>query len=176
MKKQKNYWDNFRFEFALYINEDPKDYTNKKPIVCQRSFDVKNFNEDVVNSIEIKDLMDSLTGTNGHNMGLIPNYLKQISKKNCWREYNPYRVVDIDDTRGAYSSEDVFTFEIKVDNKLVAKSSFSGTWLHTAYVKNFNDRYEINIKEIIPEIIKEIEYYFSKDAYTTSYAGYELEK
>lgn len=176
MKKQKNYWDNFRFEFALYINEDPKDYTSKKPIVCQRRFDVKNFNEDVINSVEIKELIDSLTGTNTPTMGLIPNYLKQISKKNCWREYNPYRVVDVDNTKGAYATEDTFTFEIKVDKKLVAKGSFSGTWLHTAYVKNFNDKYEINIKEIIPEIIKEIEYYFSKDAYTTSYAGYELEK
>ena len=42
---------------------------------------------------------------------------------------------------------------------MVAKSSFSGNWFQK------DVRYEVNIREIIPTIIKEIEYYFSKDEY-----------
>lgn len=175
MKNRKQYpWENFRFEFVLYINEQNKrDDNSRKPIVCQRYFDVKNYNKDVLNSMELKELSDSLMGMNTQTMGLIPDYLKKISKRNCWGEYNPYRVVELEDeNKDMFNYDDVFTLEIKVDKRVVLKSSFSGNWLHTAYIQNEEEmRYEVNIKKIIPNIIKEIEYYFSRDEYTLPFGA-----
>ena len=161
MINKKNPWERFRFEFTLYINEQTKKEENaKKPIICQRFFDIKNYNKDVIQSLEIKELIDSLTGVHTPTMGLIPSLLKKKSKRYCWGGYNPYRVVEIEDEiKDIFENEDVFTFEIKVDKKIVAKSSFSGNWFQK------DVRYEVNIREIIPTIIKDIEYYFSKDEY-----------
>ena len=171
MKSNKKPWDNFRFEFALCINEQvKKDENAKKPIICHRMFDVKGYNENVINSVEIKELMDELTGINTPNMGLIPNFLKQISKKYAWGSYNPYRVVPIEEDKNVFENEDIFTFEIKVDGNVIAKSSFSGNWFQK------DVRYEVNIKEIIPSIIGEISEYFSRTEYTTSYGGYDIKK
>ena len=68
------------------------------------------------------------------------------------------------------SFEDIFTFEIKVDKKVVAKSSFSGNWFQK------DVRYEVNIREIIPNIIGEISEYFSRENYTTLYGEYDIKK
>ncbi len=168
MKNKKQFpWERFRFEFVLYINEQTKrDEKAKKPIICQRYFDVRDYNKDVLNSMEIKTLIDSLTGVHTPTMGLIPKFLKQISKRHSWSNYNPYRVVAIEEeTKDLFENEDVFTFEIKVDKRVVAKSSFSANWFQK------DVRYGVNIKEIIPEIIKEIEFYFSRDEYTIPFAA-----
>ena len=75
--KSRNPWDNFRFEFALYINEEvKKNEKAKKPIICQRMFDVKGYNRDVINSVEIKELIDELTGIHTPTMGIIPKFLR----------------------------------------------------------------------------------------------------
>ena len=87
MNTTKNPWERFRFEFALYINEQSKD-DNKKPIICKRKFDIRDYNKEVIRSTEIKELSDRLTSMNMERMGLIPNYLKKISKRQCWSEYN----------------------------------------------------------------------------------------
>jgi len=170
--KSRNPWDNFRFEFALYINEEvKKNEKAKKPIICQRMFDVKGYNRDVINSVEIKELIDELTGIHTPTMGIIPKFLKNISKKYTWSSYNPYRVVPIDDeSKNIFENEDIFTFEIKVDKKVVAKSSFSGNWFQK------DVRYEVNIREIIPNIIGEISEYFSRENYTTLYGEYDIKK
>ena len=162
MKTKENHWEKFRFEFALYINEHhPIGENGRKPFICQRFFDIRNFNEKVINSLEMKELTDSLTGIYTPTMGLIPKFLKQISKKQCWSEYNPYRVVELgNETKELFKNEDIFTFEIKVDKKVVAKSSFSGNWFQPEV------RSEVDIREIIPDIIKEIEYFFTKKEYT----------
>jgi len=170
--KSRNPWDNFRFEFALYINEAAKKTENaKKPIICQRMFDIRGYNKNAINSAEIKELIDELTGIHTPTMGMIPSFLKKISKKYAWSGYNPYRVVPIDDdTKNVFENEDIFTFEIKVDKKVIAKSSFSGNWFQK------DVRYEVNIREIIPSIIAEISEYLSRDNYTTSYGGYDITK
>tara|TARA_R110001592_G_scaffold302889_1_gene574939 strand:- start:576 stop:1115 length:540 start_codon:yes stop_codon:yes gene_type:complete len=172
MKNNKNPWDNFRFEFALYINEQAKKKENaKKPFICQRMFDVKRFNKESINSVEIKELMDTLTGVHTPTMGMIPNFLKKISKKYAWRGYNPYRVVELeDDNKDIFENEDIFTFEIKLDGNIIGKSSFSGNWFQK------DVRYEVDIREIIPSIIGEIGEYLSRDDYTTAYGGYEINK
>ena len=56
-------------------------------------------------------------------------------------------------------NEDTFTFEIKVDKNIIAKSTFSGNWFPTMV------RYQVNIKPIIPNIIEEITEFFTRKDY-----------
>jgi hypothetical protein len=164
-QKKKNFWDNFRFEFILYINEHKTRENKLRPIICQRLFDVRRYNKNVLNSIELKELMDDLTSVS--EMGLIPKFLKEKSEKYLWRNYNPYRYYDRE-PKDNFENEDIFTFEIRVDKRIVAKSMFSGNWFPTEV------RYSVNIKEIIPEIIDQIQECFSLDEYETTYGNYDL--
>tara|TARA_R110002050_G_scaffold79261_1_gene169313 strand:- start:34394 stop:34891 length:498 start_codon:yes stop_codon:yes gene_type:complete len=153
--KEKNFWDDFRFEFNLCIN---------KNIICQRLFDVKRYNKDVLKSIELKELMENITSMNTNDigaLGIIPNYFKDLCQNVAWTHYNPYReYVKPANTRDIFENEDVFTFQIKVDKKVVASSQFSGNWFQK------DVRHAVNIRDIIPKIIREIETYMSLRDYT----------
>ena len=73
-----------RFEFVLYINDH---------IICQRYFNIRDYNEDSVKSLEMKDLMDNIVGMNNGDfgsLGIIPRYLKNKSVDYLWDNYNPY--------------------------------------------------------------------------------------
>ena len=169
--KKRNFWEDFRFEFVLYINNGRREESDH--IICQRLFDVKNFNEDVLSSIELKEVMDEIAGVNNGifgEMGIIPKFFKEQSKEVCWKLYRPYLVNKSDGGRNVFENEDLFTFEIKLDKNTIAKSVFSGNWFQT------DVRYAVNIRKIIPKIIEEIQNTFSKKAYTTTYEGYDLKK
>ena len=101
------------------------------------------------------------------SMGIIPTFFKEQSKEVCWKQYRPY-LAGKSDTKNIFENEDLFTFEIKVDKESVAKSVFSGNWFQT------DVRYAVNIREIIPEIIDEIQKTFSRNDYTTTYGQYDL--
>lgn len=153
--------DEQRFEFVLYIN---------KNIICQRYFSIKDFNEKVLKSLELKELMDYLVGTcNGQfgSLGIIPSHLKTKAIDYLWRNYNPYAPKK-DDVKTNSDKEDIFDFEIKVDKMTVAQSTFSGN-LFPPQV-----RYQVDIKEIIPTIINEIKTTFSQKKYTTKYVDVVL--
>ena len=157
MNKKTNFWDNFRFEFNLYINDN---------IICQRMFNVKHYNKDVLNSLELNEMMKELTGTSIDGlgrMGIIPTHFKTLCQAVSWRQYNPYRIKEVRDDVNIFNNEDLFTFEIKVDKKVIAKSQFSGNWFQT------DVRYAVNIRDIIPQIISEIEHYMSMNEYTLPY-------
>ena len=142
-----------RFEFVLYINNH---------IICQRYFNIREFNENSVNSWEMKDLMDAICGmNNGYfgSMGIIPNYLKNKSKDYLWNNYNPYFVQPDQEPRNIFEKVDDFQFEIKIDKKSVAKSVFSGNYFPPKV------RYAVVIKEIIPTIMFEIRDSLSKKKY-----------
>jgi hypothetical protein len=169
--RKKNFWENFRFEFVLYINNGRREESDH--IICQRLFDVKGFNEEVLSSLELKEVMDEIAGVhNGRygDMGLIPKFFKEQSKDVCWKLYKPYLVSKNEPGRDIFENEDLFTFEIKLDKKTIAKSVFSGNWFQT------DVRYAVNIRKIIPTIIEEIQNTFSQKAYTTTYEGYDLKK
>lgn len=158
MTDKKNWWEDLRFEFNLYINDN---------IICQRLFNVKGYNEEVLNSIELKEMMDEITGislNDAGRMGIIPTFFKNSCKNVTWRDYKPYRPKDVNDDFNIFSNEDFFTFEVKVDKKTVAKSVFSGNHFQT------DVRYAVNIREIIPEIISELEDYMSRKKYTLPYS------
>lgn len=135
-----------RFEFLLYINNN---------IICQRYFNIKDFD----NVKNVKELMDNLTGMNNGQygtLGIIPNFLKERSKDFIWANYNPYATTQDLVVRNLFEKIDNFQFEIRVDRETVAKSIFSGNFFPPKV------RYAVDIKEIIPSIIAEIRYYFSK--------------
>jgi len=154
MNKKTNFWDNFRFEFNLYINDN---------IICQRLFNVKHYNKEVLNSLELRDMMNEVTGLNIDNlgrMGIIPTYFKGLCQGVTWRQYNPWRPKEFNENFSVFTNEDIFIFEVKVDKKTIAKSQFSGNWFQT------DVRYQVNIRDIIPSIISELEEHMSLDEYT----------
>lgn len=157
-----------RFEFILYINDN---------IICQRYFSVKDFNEDSVYSVELKELMDRLVGMNtgGYSglhsgMGIIPSHLKKKSMDIMWRFYNPHNIYQqkFEENRNIFDKEDIFNFEIKVDRETIAESTFSGNYFPQQI------RYQVDIKEVIPNIISEIRHTLSKKSYTHEYADVRL--
>jgi hypothetical protein len=143
-----------RFEFILYINNN---------IICQRFFHVRDFNEDSINSLEMKQLMDSICGMNNNEfgmLGIIPNHLKEKSIDFLWNVYNPHIPSSEQITKTTNDKIDDFQFEIKVDKKMVGKSIFSGNPFPPKV------RYAVDIKEIIPSIMSEIRHYLSLKNYT----------
>lgn len=143
-----------RFEFVLYINNH---------IICQRYFNIKDFNEESIKSWEMKELMDNLCGMNNGQfgeMGIVPNFLKSKSKDYLWANYNPYSPNQDLNPRNIFEKIDDFQFEIKVDKKTVGKSVFSGNFFPPKV------RYAVDIKEIIPTIMNEIRYFLSLKNYT----------
>ena len=151
-----------RFEFVLYINRN---------IICQRYFSIKDYNEKSLNSLELKELMDTLVGMNNGqfgSLGLIPAQLKAKAVDYLWKNYNPYYTKKEDTPKNLFEKEDVFDFEIKVDKVTVAQSTFSGNFFPPQV------RYQVDIKEIIPSIISEIKYTLSQKKYTTKYADVAL--
>lgn len=141
-----------RFEFILYINNH---------IICQRYFHIRDFNEESIDSLEMKTLMDEICGMNlGEfgDVGIIPKHLKTKSIDFLWNTYNPYS--DYQEQRNPTEKDDNFQFEIKVDKKLVGKSIFNGNLFPPKV------RYAVDIKEIIPLIMSEIRHSLSQKNYT----------
>jgi hypothetical protein len=147
-----------RFEFILYINDH---------IICQRYFNIRDFNEESVHSFEMKELMDSICGMNNGQfgqMGIIPNFLKEKAKDYVWNNYNPYSIQQDQSPRNIFEKLDNFQFEIKVDKKMAGKSVFTGNYFPPKV------RYAVDIKEIIPAIMSEIRYFLSQKNYTKAVA------
>lgn len=142
-----------RFEFSLFINDN---------IICQRYLNIRDFNEDSVNSLEIKDLIDSIVGMNNEmgGLGIIPNLLKKRTLRLMWDNYNPYSLTHDDSNKNIFEKIDNFQFEVRVDKKLAVKGQFCGNFFPPKV------RYAVDIKEVIPEIMSEIRYYLSLKNYT----------
>ena len=153
-----------RFEFLLLINGN---------IICQRYFDIRNYNEEALQSLEMKELIDTIGGTNNteHGMlGMIPKFLQGKSREYLWGYYRPYTPQTTEDInrRNIYDKIDTFGFQIKIDGETVGETAFSGNVFPPKV------RYQVNIKDIIPEIISEIRHSLSKKSYTDTYGGVPL--
>ena len=164
-----------RFEFVLYINKAKKEAEGlNAPIICQRYFSIRDYNKEVLDSIELKELMDELVGLNNNgvsgSMGVIPDFLKVKSRDYLWSMYNPhYKQLEEDiQHRDIWTKDDTFTFQLKVDKNVVADGIFSGNYFPPKV------RYQVNIKEIIPTIISKIRDTFSLDKYEQEFESYDL--
>ncbi len=146
--------EELRYQFVLYINDN---------IICQRYFNIFDFNEDSLNSIELKELMESVAGMNNGDhgsLGIIPRYLQRKSLTYLWDNYNPYATQYDENNKNIFERKDNFQFEIKIDEKSVAKTEFSGNYFPPKI------RYAVDVREIIPEIISEVRTYLSQKSYT----------
>lgn len=146
--------EELRYQFVLYINDN---------IICQRYFNIFDFNEDSLNSIELKELMESVAGMNNGehgSLGIIPRYLQRKSLTYLWDNYNPYATQYDENNKNIFERKDNFQFEIKIDEKSVAKTEFSGNYFPPKI------RYAVDVREIIPEIISEVRTYLSQKSYT----------
>jgi hypothetical protein len=85
-----------------------------------------------------------------------------------YKFYNPYNPPKEESYKNIFEKEDTFDFEIRVDKTTVALSTFSGNYFPPQV------RYQVDIKELIPNIISEIKDTLSKKKYTTKYADVEL--
>lgn len=143
-----------RFEFVLYINDH---------IICQRYFNIYDFNEDSIKSLELKEMMDNIAGMNNGDYGshgIIPNHLKEKSLTYLWDNYNPYFLQPEEGSKNIFEKEDNFQFEVKVDKASVAKTQFSGNFFPPKV------RYAVDVREIIPSIMSEIRHSMSQKKYT----------
>ena len=137
---------NKKFEFQLLINGN---------IICQRYFNVKDYNPDVTQSYELKDCVDRCVDIiTGDNQWKIPSdsTLKGKTWEYLWSGFNPY----LDEyppceCKSNYENEDIFTFQIKVNSHTIIERQFTGN----EYPPKV--RYDVNIRGIIPEIIAEIQ-------------------
>lgn len=139
----------YDFEFLLKINGN---------IICQRSFAVNGYEPN--REYDVKELMDDLTGMNNGQYGthgIIPRFLKNRCVDYQWRSYNPYleRIENTQERPDVFENEDMIDFEINYKGQPFAASQFSGNYFQTRV------RYEINIKEIIPNIFDLIRYHLS---------------
>jgi len=142
------------YEFYLYINNN---------IVCQRYFQLKGYNDKVLKSMELKELIETVAS-------IVQKDLENKTRDYLYQHYNPYDVQKSEDIQriDIYENEDVFDVEIRVNEKIIAKKRFTGN------VYPPKVRYSVNIKELIPEIISTIQDTLSQKKYVTEYAGIEL--
>ena len=175
------------FEFVLKINGN---------IICQRYFNIHNFNPDVIDSLEMKELLDSITGMSNNgilgSMGIIPKYLKLRSAEYLqFFEDHPHLAFKNKDgeKKNIWDKEDIYTFEIKIDGEIVGVSQFTGNVFPPKIRYKVNLKHKTNIwgervlndkgqtiaLDILPRITKEIKKTFSQKSYTNEYMGYSLD-
>jgi hypothetical protein len=142
-----------KFEFVFFIN---------KNIVCQRYFTVKNFNKQSLKSMDLIDCVKNVTD-------IIKKDLKNKTYDFLWGQYNPYFEQKSEDiVKDDNTVEDVFDFQIRVDEVVVAHTQIRGN----DYPQRV--RYSVDIRKLIPGIIAEIQNTLSKENFDVEYCGIEL--
>lgn len=142
-----------KFEFVFFIN---------KHIICQRYFTVKNFNKQSLKSMDLIDCINNVTN-------MIKQDLKNKTYDFLWGQYNPYFEQKSEDiVKDDNTVEDIFDFQIKVDEAVVAHTQIRGN----DYPQRV--RYSVDIRKLIPGIIAEIQNTLSKENFDVEYSGIEL--
>lgn len=135
-------YNKFKFEFLLSVN---------KNIICQRLFDIRNYNEQILSSIDLKWLIDDC-------VDIIEDDLKEKTIEYLWKFYNPYvkqEQIEVDESRNNIDKEHTFEFEIRVNRKCVIKKQFDGR----PYAPNV--KYQVDITDIIGDLISVVRDAFS---------------
>jgi hypothetical protein len=142
-----------KFEFVFYIN---------KNIIVQRFFNIKNYNKDVLRSVELVDCIKNVSE-------IIKKDLKDKSIDFLWKNYDEFAEREVieeqlkNSEKNIYENEDIYDFEIKVDDKVVAHTQFTGN----VYPQRV--RYSVDVRKLIPSIISEIQYTFSQENFDVEY-------
>jgi hypothetical protein len=138
-----------KFEFMLRINGN---------IICQRYFAVKNFNPKNVASLEVIECVNDC-------VEMIQRQLKIKSLEFLWSQYNAYEKQTEDQINKTpiYDKEDIFDFEIRIDERVIGARRFTGN----VYPQRV--RYTVDIRELIPKIISQIQYTLGQENFTVEY-------
>jgi hypothetical protein len=162
------------FEFVLRINDH---------IICQRYFNIKNYNNDCRESLEMKEMMDDIMGVNQQaRLGVIPEFFKWQCMDYTIKENDlPYN-----SQNKSADKDDKFTLEILKNNvnrlrdkngdfdlddlqkESLAIGMFDGKIFHPSV------RYEIDVRSIIPDIIVTIQDAMNQKKYTKTYGSERL--
>lgn len=138
-----------KFEFILRINGN---------IICQRYFAVKSFNYKSIQSLDLIYCTENC-------VSLIQNQLKDKSVEYLWNQYNPYekQTEDQINRTSIWDKEDIFDFEIRIDERVVAAKRFTGN----IYPQRV--RYSVDIRDLIPKIISRIQDVLSQENFSVEY-------
>ena len=126
-----------KFEFILRINGN---------IICQRYFAVRNFNPKSVQSLDMLYCVSDC-------VSMIQERMKEKSVDYIWNQFNPYDIQTTEQINRTpiFEKEDIFDFEIRIDERVVAAKRFTGN----VYPQRV--RYSVDIRDIIPSIISSIQ-------------------
>ena len=150
------------YEFVLKINEN---------IICQRYFNVRNYNEKFRESLEVIEMTDEIMGVNNYlELGIIPEFFKKQCMAKLWGSYNPSYYQTRVRKRDNLENEYYFNLQVLINKEVVADTSFSAALFH------YTIRYNIDIREIIPTIVNVITNYMSLDNYTEKFGGVLLNR
>lgn len=150
------------YQFLLKINDN---------IVCQRYFNLNNYNKDFRESYEVIEMLDEIMGMgNSYELGIIPDFFKSKCVSKSWDTYNPAFYQDRVKFKDIYEIEDNFNFDVLINDEVVASTSFS------ANLFQYSVRRNIDIRDIIPEIVRVISYYMELKNYTKTYGGIKLSR
>lgn len=131
------------FDFTLFINDK---------IICKRYFDIRDYNNNCKKSYEIKEMISDLILT-------IENQMKLKSINSLWDSYNPYVSKNLSNVTERNNKNDMFKLNISVDSKIIISGYFEGNKYQPKV------RYQVDIKPIIPTLIKAIRFYMSISDY-----------
>ena len=138
-----------KFEFILRINGN---------IICQRYFAVKNFNPKSVYSLNLIECVNDC-------VEMVQSQLKKKSLEYLWGQYNAYEKQTEDQINRTpiYDKEDIFDFEIRIDERVVGARRFTGN----VYPQRV--RYSVDVRELIPKIISQIQYTLGQEKLHVEY-------
>jgi len=155
----KKAYKTYPYEFLFLINGNP---------IVGRNFPIYNFNKDSLTSIELRDVIDAC-------VDILQKHFKSKTYDYMYKYYNPYFYTTSEEetteteTVSIYENEDIFTFQILNNKKVVIEKIFSG-----------NDyppqvRYDVDIRKILPKIIDQIQQGMNQKEYVKNYCDYELD-
>lgn len=107
----------YRFSFVLTIADSNNN--NDDIIICKRDFDIYNFDEDSLYSIELKECIDDV-------VSLINKDLKSKSRVYTWYNYDKNYVTPEFSTPISSENQSLFKFSFYCDKKLVICKGWSG--------------------------------------------------
>jgi hypothetical protein len=154
MKKS---YQSYPYEFLFMINGNP---------IVGRNFPIKNFNRESLSSLDLKDVIDDVVDViklhfKNNTYEYLYKYYSYFTENNNNEEY---------EVRDIYENEDFFTFQIKVNNRVIAEKIFTGNDFPPKV------RYDVDIRKIIPKMIEIIQIGLSQKNYTKNYGDYDLTK
>jgi hypothetical protein len=117
-------------------------------IICQRNFDIRDYNHNCQKSFEIKEMILEVIMT-------IENQLKGKSLDYMWKLYDPFTPKFIPQTDSQNIRSDLFKLNISMNSEIMVSGCFDGN----KYPPKI--RYRVDIKPIVPILIAIIRLYAS---------------